>query len=164
MKKNHLIFPFLSLIALLASCVASDPAVASIDSSEPSPTWGEPSFDERVDIIETISITSLSWSETSEEINVTETEILNLSDPNLIHDLITMLNNWPQEHNVADSAIDGPPNYNIHFDDKATISYVYPGKDLGYICLIQNKYFYLPKVFGEKIDLLILSNLSDSEE
>ena len=160
-KCYRIFFPFLYLAALLASCAVSEPVVYSNGSAEQNSPWEEPLFNGTADIIETVSITSLSVSEASEEIELIETEIFNTADQNLIHDLIMMFGDWSQALNLADSAIDGPPNYNIHFDDKVTISYFYPGNDLGYICLIQNKYFYLPEVFGKKIDQLVFSSCNE---
>jgi len=73
--------------------------------------------------------------------------------------MMLMFNDWVPEDNKANTGIDGWPNYRIHFGSLQSISYFYPGHKLGYICLIDNRYYYLPEAYGQYLDSLIASYL-----
>lgn len=146
-----------SFVLLFSACSqeATGPVESSESASQPStftsePALGEntPLFDQSMGTVEKISISHLDEYGSA-------TELFTVDDPEEIQDLIAMFDGWYLDAHVADSAIDGPPNYKIRFAHQVTIFYFYPGQGLDYRCLIDNKYYNLPEAFGQYLDQAI---------
>lgn len=127
-------------LMLLAGCAANETSASVIENN--------PLFE--------VYVAALTLQADGE---LVEGKMFPITDVKQIVTMMQMFNGWEPDKNKADSAIDGWPDYRISFGNKQQISYFYPGEALGYICLIDNMYYYLPSAFGEYLDGVIAENL-----